>query len=161
LAVAWAVSPGLAAAVVLVAALSGSLGVEWDASGFQVRFGAGSDRSQVESASATGSVDAAEAADSAGAIDYDAIDYDEIVSRLGADRDEWLDAAMARYDEENAARVANLVDRLAVLDQDNRREIRRVRAELSGLFNMQQVVLRESYDQNAALQLVAQRAGLE
>ena len=145
----WAV-PGIAAAVLVgFVLMAGGVSVDWAGGGVQVGLGLS------EPVPPASPVAAQEAP-----VDYDNLDYERITAGIEADVPAF-EAALARYRQDYMAEIELLASRIDALDTGNQLEILRVRSDLSRMYDTQQSVMREFYGQGAALQMVAERVGLE
>jgi anti-sigma factor RsiW len=143
---AWAL-PGSVAAVLLLAVILGGVSVNWGGGGVEIALGS----RPVDPISPT--VETGATARAAG-IDYDRLDYARIAGALeGPSVPDF--AALVEDTRAQLERIRLRVDELDRADMEDDDEIRRVRAELEGLYDMNQLVRRDFYDQNAVIQLMA------
>ncbi len=141
---AWAVPSGLAAAALLVVFWAGPFQLDWDDAGLRIALGPAPSPAAVTTAVAP--------------IDYDSLDYTQIEARIEPVVEARLEAALA---ERDADWRRLLEARITAIDESQRLELLRVRAEMGSLFDGQRNVTREMYKQSASLQEFAQRWALE
>lgn len=132
---AWGLPSGVAALLLLAVLVGGGVSVDWS-EGFQVAFGTQGPRPVVvESAAAD--------------VDYEQLDYERIASELSAS----YGAAI----EDMRSELVRMRVELERFDDFDSVEIQRLRAEIQNLYNQNQLVQRNIYDQNAAVQQIASR----
>lgn len=140
---AWAF-PGSVAAVLLLAVLvTGGLRIDWS-DGLEVALG-GTPEESADGVAGTEPILAE--------VDYDQLDYDRIAMLVDASRASDLAAALG----ETRAELARIGRNLDTLDESSALEIQRLRAEIRRLYDQNQLVQRDLYDQNAAFQMIASR----
>jgi hypothetical protein len=139
---AWAVPSAAVAVLALAMLIAGPFQFEWSQSGVQIAFGSLPQDSAPQAEFETVAV-------ATPSIDYDNLDYAQIAARLAPDQQ----LLMAAEFEQRNSEIARLIDQN---DQANRTEIRRVRADMGQLYDMQRMAQYDFYDQGSTLQLMAQ-----
>ena len=138
---AWAVPSAAAVAVVIGLLIAGPFQFEWDDAGMQVAFGS------LEPEQIVGPV-----AITTAPIDYESLDYERIARLLQPDQQVWL---TAEFEQQSSQ-----IDRVIESSNDtNRQEIRRIRADMGLLYEMNLAVTEDYWEQGATLQQIAQRTG--
>jgi len=138
---AWALPSGVAALLVLTVLLGGGVSVEWS-DGIRVAFGRPESQVGVETA-----------IPGIANVDYGQLDYDQIANELSASVTSSYDSVF----DEMRAELSRVRVELERLDGFDAVEIERLRAEIQNLYNQHQLVERDIYDQNAAVQQIASR----
>ena len=131
----WLVPSAAAAALVLAFLIVGPIHVDWQESGMTIAFGAPPEPAPVE------------VARDPIVIEPEPIDYEQIVARVTAEQQAWLES--------------ELDGRLQAMSIDSGREVRRLQAALAYLSDLQRAGQRATLENSSSIQILAVRTEVQ